>query len=142
MRQNNGFVLSKIDNIPYLLPYGQMLADRKRGIQINDTGTWLWNLLEQEHSLEEVFALSAEYYDIQAQDLDAFQDDIHCFIKQLLAYGILLDESGEYYVKKNGNAAVTDEDKSLRVRYKVGSLTSFENPWSETSVHLSCGGMW
>ena len=101
MRQNNGFVLSKIDNIPYLLPYGQMLADRKRGIQINDTGTWLWNLLEQEHSLEEVFALSAEYYDIQAQDLGAFQDDIHCFIKQLLAYGILLDESGEYQHKNN-----------------------------------------
>ena len=101
MRQNNGFVLREIDNIPYLLPYGQMLADRKRGIQINDTGVWLWNLLDQEHSLEEVFALAAAYYDIPAEDSDAFQDDIHCFIKQLLAYGILLDESYESQHKNN-----------------------------------------
>lgn len=41
--------------------------------------------------------------------------------------GYVLDESGEYYVKKNGNAAVTDEDKSLRVRYKVGSRPEQSN---------------
>lgn len=93
MRQNSGFVLKEIDNIPYLLPYGQMLADRKRGIQINDTGVWLWNLLKQEHTLEEVFALSADYYDIPAEDFASFHDDIHCFIKMLLTYGILLEDS-------------------------------------------------
>lgn len=99
MRQNNGFVLKEIDNIPYLLPYGQMLADRKRGIQINDTGVWIWKLLEQEHTLDEVLTLSAEYYEIPSEDLDSFYEDIHCFIKLLLAYGILMEESSGYQHK-------------------------------------------
>lgn len=101
MRQNNGFVLKEIDNIPYLLPYGQMQADRKRGIQINDTGVYLWKLLEQEHTLEEVQALSAEYYNIPKEELDSFHNDIYCFIRLLLAYGILLDDSSKYRHKNN-----------------------------------------
>ena len=101
MRQNNGFVLKRIANIPYLLPYGQMQADRKRGIQINETGVLLWKLLEQDRTLAEVQALCAEYYDIPTEDLDTFHDDIHCFIKLLLAYGILLDDSSNYRHKNS-----------------------------------------
>lgn len=92
MRQNKSFVLREIENVTYLLPYGQMMADRKRGMQINATGAYLWKLLEQDCSMEELVACSAEYYDIPSEDLSEFGNDIRRFIKQLIAYGIIIDE--------------------------------------------------
>ena len=59
MKQNKGFILKEIADIPYLLPYGQMIADHKRGMKINSTGVYLWKLLEQEHTLNELLSLSA-----------------------------------------------------------------------------------
>lgn len=92
MRQNKGFVLKEIANVPYLLPYGQMIADRKRGIQINATGAYLWKLLEQDCTMEELIARSAEYYEVPAEDFEEFKNDISQFINQLIAYGIVIDE--------------------------------------------------
>lgn len=93
MRQNKSFILREIANIPYLLPYGQMIADRKRGMQINATGAYLWQLLEQDCTMEELVAHSAEYYEIPTEDLEEFQTDIGQFVNQLIAYGIVIDET-------------------------------------------------
>ena len=94
MRQNKGFVLKEIANVPYLLPYGQMIADRKRGMQINATGAYLWKLLEQDCTMEELIARSAEYYEVPTEDFEEFKNDISQFINQLIAYGIVIDEDG------------------------------------------------
>ncbi|MBR4083967.1 MAG: PqqD family peptide modification chaperone [Lachnospiraceae bacterium] len=98
MRQNKSFILREIANIPYLLPYGQMMADRKHGVQVNATGAYLWKLLEQECTMEELFRCSAEYYEIPSEDLTEFQNDIRQFVKQLISYGIVIDEP---YVNTN-----------------------------------------
>ena len=92
MRQNKGFVLKEIENIPYLLPYGQMIADRKRGMQINATGAYLWNLLEQVCTLDELIEQSAKYYEVPTVDLEEFQNDISRFVQQLVAYGIVIED--------------------------------------------------
>lgn len=92
MRQNKGFVLKEIENIPYLLPYGQMIADRKRGMQINATGAYLWNLLEQDCTLDELIEQSAKYYEVPTVDLEEFQNDISRFVQQLVAYGIVIED--------------------------------------------------
>ena len=92
MRQNNGFLLKEIAGVPYLLPYGQMMADRKRGMQINATGAYLWKLLEQDRTMEELLTLSASYYEVSEEDLEEFRNDIQSFVKQLIAYGIVIDE--------------------------------------------------
>jgi len=92
MRQNKGFVLKEIENIPYLLPYGQMIADRKRGMQINATGAYLWNLLEQDCTLDELIEQSAKYYEVPTVDLEEFQNDISRFVQQLVTYGIVIKD--------------------------------------------------
>lgn len=38
LKQQQGYVLSKIGPHTYLLPYGQSIADQKHGIIINETG--------------------------------------------------------------------------------------------------------
>lgn len=93
MKQNPGFILREIANTPYLLPYGQMIADHKRGMKINSTGIYLWKLLEQELSMNELLSLSAAYYDVSGQERDEFDKDIRLFLNQLLAYGIIEDSS-------------------------------------------------
>lgn len=91
MKQNTNFLLNEIAGIPYLLPFGQMIADHRRGLKTNATGAYLWNLLEQERSLEELIFLSSKYYEISPDDLPAFREEITHFLQQLLSYGIVLD---------------------------------------------------
>ena len=99
MKQNKGFILKEIADIPYLLPYGQMIADHKRGMKINSTGVYLWKLLEQEHTLNELLSLSAAYYDISEAERAEFDKDISLFLNQLLTYGII-----EYTTEPAGSA--------------------------------------
>lgn len=103
MKQNKSFLLREIANVPYLLPYGQMIADHKRGMKINATGVYLWKLLEQERTLEELLSLSAAYYDISTAERPAFDADITQFIKQLISYGIIEDND------TNDKASGSDE---------------------------------
>ena len=91
MKQNPTYLLREIENVPYLLPYGQMIADRKRGMKINSTGIYLWKLLEQNLNMNELLTLSAAYYEIPDKELPSFQSDIKQFIQQLISYGIILD---------------------------------------------------
>ena len=54
MKQADGYLLETIAGVPYLLPYGQNIADLKRGVQLNDTGVFLWQTLAQEISSDEL----------------------------------------------------------------------------------------
>lgn len=91
MKQNPDFILSEIAGVPYLLPTGQAIADHKRGIKTNATGVWLWNLLQEERSLEEVLTLSAAHFEISSEELPEFAQDITAFIQQLNSYHIFVD---------------------------------------------------
>lgn len=93
MKQNSSFILKEIAGVPYLLPYGQMIADHRRGLKTNATGVYLWNLLEEEHSLEEVLSLSAAYYEISEEELPEFEKEITQFINQLKSHGVLVDSA-------------------------------------------------
>lgn len=91
MKQNKGFLLREIANVPYLLPYGQMIADHKPGMKLNATGVYLWKLLAQERTFSELLSLSAAYYEIPEADLAEFETDIKQFLSQLISHGILED---------------------------------------------------
>ena len=39
------YILKYVNGIPYLLPYGQMVADMRRALKLNETGVFLWNEL-------------------------------------------------------------------------------------------------
>lgn len=89
MKQNSNFILKEIAGVPYLLPYGQMIADHQRGLKTNATGVYLWNLLAKELSLDEIIAESSAYYEVSEEELPEFKEEISKFVKQLKNYGIL-----------------------------------------------------
>ena len=47
-----GYTLRKIKGISYLLPYGQQIADLKKGFVLNETSTFLWNVLQHHEGAE------------------------------------------------------------------------------------------
>lgn len=89
MKQNSCYVLKYIDNIPYLLPYGQMIADQMRGMKINATGVFLWNLLNHDLSMDELLSHCADYYEVSPEELPEFEKDIRHFITLLISYGMI-----------------------------------------------------
>ena len=93
MIQNKCYVLKRIANIPYLLPVGQLIADQRRGIRINETGVYLWNLLKKDRTMEELIALCATHYDVDPPSLPGLEEDVREFVDQLVAQGILLSTS-------------------------------------------------
>ena len=48
----SGYTLRKIKDTCYLLPYGQQIADQRKGMVLNETGTLLWNLLQHNEGME------------------------------------------------------------------------------------------
>lgn len=93
MRQNENYVLKRIAKVPYLLPVGQLIADQRRGIRINETGAYLWKLLKKDLSAEELSRLCAEHYAVKPESLPRLEEDIREFVSQLASQGILIPVS-------------------------------------------------
>ena len=93
LRRNKCYVLRELSGVPYLLPYGQAQAEFKRTIRLNETGAFLWNLLEGEHSKEELLAACADYYGTPENDLPSLTADIDQFLDGLTARGCLIINS-------------------------------------------------
>ena len=83
MKRNDQYVLKQLSGIPYLLTYGQTQADHKIGSRLNETGAFLWHLLEQEHNREELIDACAEYYGTTEEDLPALAADIDRFLENM-----------------------------------------------------------
>ncbi|MBP3594068.1 MAG: PqqD family protein [Lachnospiraceae bacterium] len=113
MKQNSSFILKEIAGVPYLLPYGQMIADHQRGLKTNATGVYLWNLLAKELSMDEIIAESSAYYEVSEEELPEFKEEISKFVNQLKNYGILVETetpASGYAVTKLG----TSREKSVK----------------------------
>jgi hypothetical protein len=84
MRIKEGFFLKHIQNVPYLLPYGNRIASFEHGVQLVGSGAWIaGKLLEgKDVSREELLkSYVAEYKDVATEeelsaDLDTFLDSL------------------------------------------------------------------
>lgn len=90
IKRSNCYTLQKIANIPYLLPVGQMIADQRRGLQLNETGSYLWELLKRPRTLDELAALCADYYGLSKKQLPEIKEDVQQFIDTLSAHGMVV----------------------------------------------------
>lgn len=89
MRRNDSFALFIISDVPYLLPFGQGIADFRRGVQINDAGIYLWELLSEDRTEDEILSLYAAHYEVPASRLSQLKTDLQQFLHMLDRYGIL-----------------------------------------------------
>lgn len=113
IKRQEGYCLKEIAGVHYLLPYGQKVADQRKGIVLNETGVFLWNELQETMTDEELAEKLVHYYSadgeaanetqdeiqdqtkdkIQNQVQDQIQDqirqDVKQFVQELLLLGIL-----------------------------------------------------
>ena len=92
IKRQDGYVLKKIKGVVYLLPYGQNIADQKRGIILNETGEFIWNSLEEAKTTEEITEDLISYYEMEDTEKEELAKDVDYFVSQLLGMGILREE--------------------------------------------------
>lgn len=123
MKQADGYLLETIAGVPYLLPYGQNIADLKRGVQLNDTGVFLWNSIAQETTPETLLHNFCDYFEGTPEDLPSFKEDMEAFLSALSAHGMITGYAapaqpeplckvlriGELYVALRGKKALFSE---------------------------------
>lgn len=96
MKRSESFMLCRLAGVPYLLPFGQKIADHKRGIQINDTGCYLWELLANERSYEELLKLYLARYSSPLTSPEQLRSDLAQFLASLRSFGMLEDSADKH----------------------------------------------
>lgn len=93
IKRQEGYCPKEIAGVQYLLPYGQKVADQKKGILLNETGVFLWNELKEPMTDEKLAEKLVEYYSADDEVSDEIQDqireDVKQFVQELLSLGIL-----------------------------------------------------
>ena len=92
MKTHPNFLLQKIEEDYYLLPFGQAIAEQRRGLHLNETGVFLWNHLEDVSSAEELACLLAENYDAAPEEIALLKEDVQAFLDALRDWGILVSD--------------------------------------------------
>ena len=89
MHRSSNFSLFNIAGTPYLLPVGQGIADHKRGVRINETGIFIWELLREDRSEKELLDLYAPHFEASASELPQMEADLRQFLQILNNYGMI-----------------------------------------------------
>lgn len=92
MKRKGGYLLHKIADEYYILPYGQRIVDHRRSVRINEAGAFLWNHIEQECTREKLLTEFAGHYQAEPQEIPILEKDMDLFLKHLSIQGMLEDE--------------------------------------------------
>lgn len=93
MIQSADFMLCELNGTPYLLPFGQGVADMRRGVRLNKTGAYVWKLLASETCEKNIINHCAAHFRADSEELPQLKTDISQFLNQLRLLGILKDNS-------------------------------------------------
>ena len=103
LKQQQGYVLSKIGPHTYLLPYGQSIADQKHGIIINETGEFLWKMLETPQSMDTLITALAGHYHMDITALQLLSSTVPVYFlfsgyipKQIYCRNYCIDQQQHY----------------------------------------------
>lgn len=88
MKRNENFLLRKVGEANILVPLGQKVVNLQGVITLNETGAFIWELLKEERTLDELAEALVEEFDV---DFDQAKKDVEEFLKQLKEVGALLD---------------------------------------------------
>lgn len=135
MKVNPGFSLCMIENIPYILPYGQNIADHKNGVKLNESGQLLWELIQKCDTEEKVFELFCRQYEAESrEDIKVLRRDFDDFVNMLKFYGIMesdaiiINKSETLYLKIAGlNIKLQTPSGLLEKHFEAFKAEPFDN---------------
>lgn len=86
MKIKEGFVVRQVADSWMAVPVGSMAGEMGGLIALNDTAADIWQILQEEHSEEEVAEILQLEYDT---DMDVIRAHVHEFVEELSQKGIL-----------------------------------------------------
>ncbi len=86
---NDGYLLHELAGIPYILPYGQNIADFKRSIRLNEAGAALFRALQEGAGEAELPSVLMSHYGAGEADAAVLEEDVRLFLFQLETAGIV-----------------------------------------------------
>lgn len=89
-----GYTLRKIKDTSCLLPYGQQIADQKKGLMLNETGSFLWNILQHNEGAtpEHLVEMLAKVYHLDETFFPELRSDVMDFLTQLTNMGMITED--------------------------------------------------
>lgn len=91
MKRNPKYTLIHLADADFLFPYGQMIANHRHSVQLNQTGTVIWKLLKNPMEPATLAELVARELDTPADELTALQSDVEDFTANLMELGIIVN---------------------------------------------------
>lgn len=88
MRRNPDFLLRRVADSVVVVPVGAATANFPGMITLNDTGAYLWELLEQEQTVETLTAAMTDRYDVEQA---LARKDVEAFVGRLIPTGAILE---------------------------------------------------
>ena len=88
MKRNPNFLLRDVAGKQVLVPVGKAAAAFPGMITVNGSGKFIWELLEQEHSFDQVVAAMTDRYEVSAETA---QKDAALFIERLKTVKAIID---------------------------------------------------
>ena len=92
MKTNPNYTICNFDGTSYLLPFGQAIADHKRGMQLSESGIFLWNNLPDAQNKEELLNRFLAHYEAAPEDVPTLTQDLDHFLFLLTSLGIIPED--------------------------------------------------
>ena len=94
MKRSPYYALEMINGVPYLLPFGQNIAEQRAPLQLNETGVFLWNHLDEAETEGQLLDLLMNDEEVNEEELAQARSELADFINTLVTMrAILPDEN-------------------------------------------------
>ena len=87
MKRSPDFLLRQVAGKMVLVPVGAAARKFPGMVTVNASGKFIWECLEQEHTMQSLVAAMTDHYEVDAQQAQA---DAEAFLKKLMAVGAVM----------------------------------------------------
>lgn len=88
MKRNSDFLLRNVADSLVVVPVGPATASFPGMITLNATGAFIWELLEQEQTVESLVAALTQTYEVTEEQA---RQDVQNFVNRLIPTGAILE---------------------------------------------------
>lgn len=86
MKRKDNFILQNVGGANILVPLGAQVLDMNGIVVINDTGSYIWELLAEDHSEDNLVEAIAARFDV---DNERARTDVKEFVDNIAKMGLL-----------------------------------------------------
>ena len=87
------YSLLRLEGVPYLLPYGQSVAEHRRGVRLDEAGVEAWEALLAADSVDAFVEARLRASGAQGSAREEERHDLLAFVEALRAMGVLSQET-------------------------------------------------